>query len=101
MFKRLPRAPGFQVSLLQLEIPARGAIGIVDKHEGRMILQADGLLFHRVLILADECLRKHAKNRARVRSGPPAPRKADISTLHKPDILTLRLQRQPAIDILR
>ena len=30
-------------------------------------------------------------------SGPPAPRKADISTLHKPDILTLQLQhRWPA-----
>jgi hypothetical protein len=30
--------------------------------------------------------------------GPPAPRKADISTLHKPDILTLQLQKLQPLD---
>ena len=40
--------------LLQLEVPLSGTVGVVDKHEVRVVLQALGLVFHRLAILLDE-----------------------------------------------
>ena len=45
---------GFQVRGLQLEIPLRGAVGVVDQHEVRVVLQAFGLQFHGAAVLLDE-----------------------------------------------
>src|ERR1022692_4533471 len=44
----------FQVRRLQLEIPSRGTVGIVDQHEMRMVLQALGLQLHGAAVLLDE-----------------------------------------------
>ena len=47
-------ALGFQVGGFQLEIPFGGAVGVVDQHEVRIVLQAFGLEFHGAAVLLDE-----------------------------------------------
>ena len=48
------RAFGFQVRGLQLEIPLGGAVGVVDQHEVRVVLETFGLEFHGAAVLLDE-----------------------------------------------
>jgi hypothetical protein len=45
---------GFEMSRLQLKIPFRGTVRIVDQHEMRIMLQALGLQFHGAAILLNE-----------------------------------------------
>src|ERR1700733_15300412 len=52
----LAGALGFQVRGLQLEIPARLAVGIVHQHHAFLILQAERLLFDHFTVLANETL---------------------------------------------
>src|SRR5579872_4685662 len=48
------RASGLQMGGLQLEIPLRWTVGIVDQHEVRVVQQAFSLQFHRAPVLLDE-----------------------------------------------
>jgi len=54
MLHRAAGTFGFQVRGFQLEVPFRGAVGVVDQHEVRIVLQAFRLEFHGAAILFDE-----------------------------------------------
>ncbi len=47
-------ALGFKVCGLQLEIPFRGTVGVINQHEMRIVLQSFGLQFHGAAVLLDE-----------------------------------------------
>src|SRR6516225_1039791 len=58
---RVAEFPGFsrvEPRLLQLEVPLRGPVGVIDEHQVRVVLQALGLLLHGFAVLLDE-LGKH------------------------------------------
>src|ERR1700723_1468192 len=58
----LAGALGFQMRRLQLEIPARLAIGIIHQHHAILVLQTERLLFDHFTVLANETRAKHMNN---------------------------------------
>ena len=55
-------ALGFEMGGIQSEIPFRGAVGVVNQHEMRIVFQAFGLLRHRLRILRDEARAEDAND---------------------------------------
>ena len=47
---------------LQREVPLGWAVGVVNQHQMRIVLQSFGLLDHRFLILAQKDFAEDAKN---------------------------------------
>src|SRR4051794_17109890 len=47
-------ATRFQIGLLQLEVPLRGTVRIIDQHEVRIVLQSLSLILHRLAILLNK-----------------------------------------------
>src|SRR5580693_10160928 len=66
----LPAGSGrLQIRRLQLEIPLRRTIRVVDQHQMRIVLQALRLILHRLPVLFDE-LRKHKFQQRRSKRHP-------------------------------
>ena len=63
-------APRLQQVRFQPEIPLGGPVGIVDQHQPWIVLQSLSLQDHRLLILAQELLRKDPENRYRQQQIP-------------------------------
>lgn len=62
MFGRLTIAGCIEPRLLEREIPLCWAVGVVDEHQGRIVLETLGLLDHGYLVLLDEALAEELRN---------------------------------------
>ena len=62
MLHRLTGAARVEPGLLQREVPFGGAVGVVDEHEVGVVLQANCLALHGLLVLAYKFLAKEAAN---------------------------------------